>query len=279
MTGYLNMLYLTFELDIDTIIHSVDVWRCVCCGHLFTNDANAVEEDNNPTYNAAAPQDHHMNNANTQQLMVLLSNIEQRQIQQFEMYQQALHDQRDFILRELQTVNNNVRRYGGTLQSAFAHQQRTQVMGTAPTTTNRFDLFQPTHQIIDTRASLHPKPRDLFMMWLEYTVGIGERKAAKDFSMAERNNRIGGIKHWRRSHVWHTQAKLVDGGMSIVAANALISRVRTGARTVTQAIDKILGFKRLYKESGGIHPELQYGPTRRLPQQQQQQQQQMMMHV
>jgi hypothetical protein len=62
--------------------------------------------------------------------------------------------------------------------------------------------------------------------------------------------------------------------MSIVAANALISRV-TSARTVTQAIDKIIGFKGLYKESGGIHPELQYGPTRRLPQQQQQQ----MMHV
>jgi hypothetical protein len=67
--------------------------------------------------------------------------------------------------------------------------------------------------------------------------------------------------------------------MSIVAANALISRV-TGARTVTQAIDKIIGIKRLYKESGGIHPELPYGPTRRLPQQQQQQQQhKMMMHV
>jgi hypothetical protein len=100
-----------------------------------------------------------MNNANTQLLMVLLSNIEQRQIQQFEMYQQALHDQRDFIRRELQTVNKNVRRYGGTLQSAFAHQQRTQVMRTAPTTTNQFDLFRPTHhQIIDTRASLHPKP-------------------------------------------------------------------------------------------------------------------------
>jgi hypothetical protein len=115
-----------------------------------TQDANAVKEDNNPTYNAA-PQDH-MNNTNTQQLMmILLSNIEQRQIQQFEMYQQALHDQRDFILRELQTViNNNARRY--------AHQQRTQVMGTAPTTTNRFNLFRPTHQIIDTRASLHPKP-------------------------------------------------------------------------------------------------------------------------
>jgi hypothetical protein len=113
-------------------------------------------------------------------------------------------------------------------------------------------------------------------MWLEYTIVIGERKAAQDFTMAERNNRIlGGIKqkYWRWSHVWHTQAKLVNGGMSIVAANALISRI-TSAQTVTQAIDKIIGFKRLYKESGGIHPELQYGPTRRLQQQQQQQQQQ-----
>jgi hypothetical protein len=31
-------------------------------------------------------------------------------------------------------------------------------------------------------------------MWLEYTISISERKAAKDFTMAERNNRIGGIK-------------------------------------------------------------------------------------
>jgi hypothetical protein len=152
------------------------------------------------------------NNANTQQLLVLLSNIEQRQIQQLEMYQQALFEQRDFILfRELQTVNKNVHRYGGTLQSAFAHQQRTQVMGTAPiTTTNRFNLFRPTHQIIDTRASLHPNPRDRFMMWLEYTTGIGERKAAKYFTMAECNNRIGGIKqtYWRRCGMFGIHKKL-----------------------------------------------------------------------
>jgi hypothetical protein len=57
-----------------------------------------------------------MNNTNTQQLLVLLSNIEQRQIQQFEMYQQAVFEQRDFILRELQTVNNNIHRCGGTLK-------------------------------------------------------------------------------------------------------------------------------------------------------------------
>jgi hypothetical protein len=113
------------------------------------------------------------------------------------------------------------------------------------------------------------------MMWLEYTTGIGERKAAKEFTMAECYNIIESIKqkYWDRPHVWHTQAKLVDGGMSIVAANALISSV-TSAQTVTQAKDKNIGSKQLYNESGGIHPELQYGPTRRLPHEQQQQQQQ-----
>jgi hypothetical protein len=63
--------------------------------------------------------------------------------------------QRDFILRELETINNKIQRYGGTLQSAFAHQQ---LMGTALTVTNRLNLFRPTHQLIDTRAGLHPKP-------------------------------------------------------------------------------------------------------------------------
>jgi hypothetical protein len=53
-------------------------------------------------------------------LLVKNHNIEQRQIQQFEMYQQALYEQRDFILMKLQTVNNNVwSRYGGTLQNAL----------------------------------------------------------------------------------------------------------------------------------------------------------------
>jgi hypothetical protein len=38
-----------------------------------------------------------MNNANTEQILVLLSNIEHRQIQQFKMYQQALFEQRDLL--------------------------------------------------------------------------------------------------------------------------------------------------------------------------------------
>jgi hypothetical protein len=67
-----------------------------------------------------------------------------------------LKEQRDFILRKLQTVNNsNVRRYGRCKVPCFVHQQRPQVMcSTAPTTTNQFNHFRPTtHQIIDTQAS------------------------------------------------------------------------------------------------------------------------------
>jgi hypothetical protein len=96
------------------------------------------------------------------------------------------------------------------------------------------------------------------MMRVEYTAGIGERKAAKDFTVAECNNRISSIKqnYWWRQHVWHTQPKLVDRGLSsIVAANdALISRI-TSAGTVTQAIEKIIGcFKPLYRDSGRWYP-------------------------
>ena len=58
--------------------------------------------------------------------------------------------------------------------------------------------------------------------------------------------------------VWQTQARLVVGGMSILAANNRIMSV-TGARTITQVIQKLIDFKKEYKADGGVHQRLRNG--------------------
>jgi hypothetical protein len=100
----------------------------------------------------------------------------------------------------------------------------------------------------------------MIQLWTEWTFGIDGRKAAKDFTKRERNNRMSGIKQkfYRRLIVWQTQARLVDGGMSIVAANNRIMTI-TGASTLTGVINKLIEFKKVYRDTGGIHPQLRNG--------------------
>jgi hypothetical protein len=47
------------------------------------------------------------------------------------------------------------------------------------------------------------------IMWVEYTTGIGERKATKYFTMAKRNNRIG--RQHQTKVLAETASKLVEG--------------------------------------------------------------------
>ena len=95
----------------------------------------------------------------------------------------------------------------------------------------------------------------MFVLWDEWMFGIDGRKAAKSFTSAEKNNRKNGIKqkYHNRSLVWRVQARLIDGGHSIISANAKIATV-TGAKTVTSTINKLREFNQSYGALG--HPEL-----------------------
>jgi hypothetical protein len=69
-------------------------------------------------------------------------------------------------------------------------------------------------------AALSPTPRSLYVLWQEYTVGIGGRKAAREFNAEER----GRVKHryTRRKVVWQTVDRLVRQGFT---ANVAIDRI------------------------------------------------------
>jgi hypothetical protein len=51
---------------------------------------------------------------------------------------------------------------------------------------------------------------------------------------------------------------LCDGGMDIIGANTRIHEI-TGASTITGVINKLVEFRRIYKDSGGIHLKLKNG--------------------
>ena len=91
-------------------------------------------------------------------------------------------------------------------------------------------------------AALSSTPRDLYVLWQEYQVGIGGRKAARMFSSFER----GRVKHkfTRRKVVWSTIDKLVRGGLNANVAIDRIYNVYGRDSTVTSVINRMLTDRR-----------------------------------
>jgi hypothetical protein len=81
---------------------------------------------------------------------------------------------RQWVDANFKTINNNIRRYGGTIQSGLARQQPQQQVlqrrGTAEELED--DGVLP--------ATPGKTPRTLAELWEEYQYGIGNRKPAKD---------------------------------------------------------------------------------------------------
>jgi hypothetical protein len=192
-------------------------------------------------------------------LMVMMRNMEQKLEDKLEVMNLQLQQQNEVSNQQYTTLNNNIRQYGGTIHSAFAHQARQQQATNQQASLEPVNLYG-AYGAQDRRATLHPRPRDMVQLWTEWTFGIDGRKAAKDFTKRERNNKVSGTKQkfYRRLIVWQTQARLVDGGMSIVAANNRIMTI-TGASTLTGVISKLIQFKKVYRDTGGIHPQLRNG--------------------
>ena len=98
-------------------------------------------------------------------------------------------------------------------------------------------------------AVLSKCPRTLHTLWNEYEFGLGNRKAAKNFTAVERG-RVKYIYH-RRKVVWHKVAEMVRSGWSAHDACNRLYEVYGHNSTVTQIINRM----RTDRKNGG-HPEL-----------------------
>ena len=209
------------------------------------------------------------NQATIHHLVMMMSNLDQQMRDNYERLSNELAEQRAYMNQQFRIINNNIRRYGGTIQSSFAVQARQQVEGPSLGTKRHMSQSNPTPTTtttppIDQRARLVGRPKDLIHLWFEFTEGINGNKPAKAFTIRERSNSQFGLKqkYYRRMHVWRTMGTLIDGGHTVRAAANLIHQV-TGQSTVTKVIDTLIQFKKTYKDDGGIHPMLRNTPARR----------------
>jgi hypothetical protein len=90
-------------------------------------------------------------------------------------------------------------------------------------------------------GTLSPLPRTLYDLWVEYTTGIGGRKAARDFTALER----GRNKYcfYRRKHVWDIVSNLVNAGVNYRVAVDRIYNHYGANKSVTKVIKDIMADK------------------------------------
>jgi hypothetical protein len=100
-------------------------------------------------------------------------------------------------------------------------------------------------------ATLSPLPRTIHTLWLEYEFGIGGRKAAKDFTLAERGKVKYNYHH--RKVIWDVVAQLVRGGWLADVACDRIGEVYGRQLSVTSIINRMRKDRTTHN---GPHPAL-----------------------
>lgn len=180
---------------------------------------------------------------------------EQRRRQQWEAKIEAeVSAIKPFVDIKFQQLVTNQRRFGGTISQAFARQspqyqqrnryhqaavyQQQQQRGVVTPQAPRQPPTLPPRppppppRVSNQRVRLGISPyakleknlKNLHEFWEEYMFGIGENKAAKDFTKDERNGqgKPAANKYSRRLKIWRLQAYLTRVGYTIEAANQRI---------------------------------------------------------
>ena len=182
-----------------------------------------------------------------QALLVKLDRMERQINEQFGQVFAMIEASNRLATNHYHSMNNNIRRFGGTIEGAFAVQR-----GTGGHARQHADLFAQGRGP-QQEALLSHNPRTLMELWREYKHGIDGRKPAEQFTMTERNSRVGGVKQkwYRRNVVWQCMDRLVRGGDTAQVASNKIHQAYGYNLSVTEIINHMIRDKR----TGG-HPNL-----------------------
>jgi hypothetical protein len=199
-------------------------------------------------------------NTATQQVLqtLLIQNQQlQRGIQEFEQ-RLELRDQanRSWLEDRLRRINDNIKRFGGTISSSFARQdpQRQDDLRRHRVLTQQPTQFQQRHG--RSLPTLCANVNSLLSLWTEYEFGIGGRKAAKLWTREERGNKSQKQTYYRRNCIWKLQVHLTNKGYRIEAANALIRRTYGENTSITNIAKAIVSDRNTYRAHGGFHPNI-----------------------
>jgi hypothetical protein len=98
--------------------------------------------------------------------MIMMSNLEQQIQENFDVQNMQIASLQNMTMEQMQTVNNNIRRYGGTITSTFVNQARQ--------SGERLPQVEPQNLLgafraLDRRATLTSCLRDLMQLWEKWT--------------------------------------------------------------------------------------------------------------
>lgn len=181
-----------------------------------------------------------------QALLVKLDRMERQMNEQFGQVFAMMEASNRLATNHYHSMNSNIRRFGGTIEGAFVVQRGT---GRGRQYADLVAHGRGQQQ----EALLSHNPRTLMELWREYKHGLDGRKPAEQFTMAERNSRVGGVKQkwYRRSVVWHCIDRLVRGGDTAQVAANKIHQAYGYNLSVSDLINRMIRDKR----TGG-HPNL-----------------------
>jgi len=150
------------------------------------------------------------------------------------------------------TLNDNVRRFGGTIQGGFARQDPVQASNRRRAVAQQEN--RPPNTPDDRNAELCPNLHTLQDLWEEWKFGIGGRKPASRFNSQER----GGYgskgkkqRYSRRKRVWDLMDRLVREGDTPAEAIRKIKLAYGEAASPTFIMNAIGKY--------GVHPNLVNG--------------------
>jgi hypothetical protein len=163
----------------------------------------------------------------------------------------SLDSFRTWTRSQFTIVNNNIRRFGGSIvQGGLARQDPARAQERRAAENQQAEAMENG---IGGYVSLSPAPKTLYVLHTEWQFGIGGRKPARLWNSRERTQRAGGIKQkfYRRSVVWKLINGLVNRGCHVQEAIHMIKEAYGHNCTVSQYIDKIIKDR----QNGG-HPNL-----------------------
>ena len=130
-----------------------------------------------------------------QALLVKLDRMERQINDQFKQVFSMIEASNTLARTHYQSMNTNIRRFGGTIEGALAVQRGN---GRDRQQAAPFGNGAAGHQ----DALLSNNPRTLIELWRECKHGLDGRKPAEQFTMVERHSRVGGVKQkWYRRNV------------------------------------------------------------------------------
>ena len=167
-----------------------------------------------------------------QTILVRLGVVEQTQVHMNLNIMNQFGESRAQTSKLWRITSNTMRAFGGRIQGAFVRQcSSNQGVSLAGEEVDE-DGLAPLEEV--SPATLSNNPRSMLMLWQEYKFGVNGRKAAEQFTVAERNSKPNKQKYYRRNMIWKTIARLVRGGLTPEVAIDRIHRAYGYSTTPTK---------------------------------------------